>query len=163
MKVQDVMRQRPTSCRPESNLAEAVEIMWEGDCGSVPIITEDGKLLGIITDRDVAIAVGTQNRLPSDILVLEAISEQVFSCTPDQDIHDALKTMRNQKVRRLPVVNQNGMLEGLLSINDLALRADKLDGPRNIGLTYHDVISTLKAISEHRNAHAATESRSASS
>ena len=105
MKVRDVMTHPAISCGPENNLAEVVKIMWDADCGAVPIVDENRTLIGVITDRDIAITVGTQNRLPSDIRVAEAMSDTVYSCTPDQDILGALKTMRSERVRRLPVVN----------------------------------------------------------
>jgi CBS domain-containing protein len=162
MKVQDVMTHPAISCRPENNLAEAVKIMWDADCGALPIIADDRTIIGVITDRDIAIALGTQNRLASEITVSEAMSDTVYSCTPDQDISGALKTMRKERVRRLPVINSKGQLEGLLSINDIALRAEKQDGPRTAGLSYDDVVGTLRAICEHRIANTAAESRSAS-
>ena len=161
MKVRDVMTHPAISCGPENNLSEVVKIMWDADCGAVPVVDQDRNLIGVITDRDIAITAGTQNRLPSDIRVAEAMSDTVYSCTPDQDILGALKTMRSEKVRRLPVVNNNGQLEGLLSVNDIALRADNSEGAQTSGLSYEDLVSTLRAIFEHRTASAAAESRSA--
>jgi CBS domain-containing protein len=161
MKVREVMTHPVIACGPDNNLAEAVKIMWDADCGAVPIVAEDRTLIGMITDRDIAITVGTQNRLPSDIRVADAMSDAIYSCTPDQDIHSALTTMRSERVRRLPVINNSGQLEGLLSVNDIALRAEKAEGAQTSGLSYDDVVSTLRAICEHRTANAATESRSA--
>jgi CBS domain-containing protein len=162
MKVREIMTKPAKSCGPQNNLAEAVKIMWDCDCGTVPIIARDRKLLGMITDRDVAMAVGTQNKRPSEIRVDEAMSEAAYACTPDDDIQAALKTMRHERVRRLPVVNSKFELEGLLSINDIALRAEKLDGLRTPELSYDDVVTTLKAICEHRTETAIAEARSAS-
>ena len=67
-----------------SYLAEAVRMMWEGDCGTLPVIADGGKVIGMITDRDIAIAAGTRNRLASEIRVSEAMSQAVHSCTPDE-------------------------------------------------------------------------------
>ncbi len=147
MKVRDIMNKTPTSCRLETNLAAATELMWNSDCGTLPVVDTTGKVLGMITDRDIAMAVGTRNRIPSDISVGEVVTEKVFSCAPDDDIHAALKTMQAEKVRRLPVVNKAGQLQGILCLNDIALRAEKRAGAE---LSYADVVETLKAICEHR-------------
>jgi CBS domain-containing protein len=87
------------------------------------------------------------------------MSQTVYYCTPEEDIHSALKTMRREKVRRLPVVNSNGVIEGVVSMNDVALHAEKFDGHKTTALSYDDVVSTLKAICEHRHPKAAKESR----
>jgi CBS domain-containing protein len=68
----------------------------------------------------------------------------------DEDLKAALKTMRQEKVRRLPVVNDSGILQGILSLNDIVLRAEEAKGKRIPELSYEDVISTIKAICEHR-------------
>ena len=150
MRVQDIMSVALKSCRPETNLAEAASIMWEGDCGILPVTGDDGKVIGMITDRDIAIAAGTTNRLPSEIQVGDAMSRDLFHCNPDDDIHLALETMRKGKVRRLPVVNSEGVIEGILSINDVARHAEKTEGRKATELSFDDLVITLKAISEHR-------------
>jgi CBS domain-containing protein len=150
MRVQDIMSEALKSCRPETNLAEAASIMWEGDCGILPVTGDGGKVIGMITDRDIAIAAGTTNRIPSEIKVSDAMSRDVIDCNSDDDIHAALETMRKGKVRRLPVVNSDGVIEGILSINDVARHAEKTDGRKTTELTFDDLVITLKAISEHR-------------
>jgi CBS domain-containing protein len=110
------------------------------------------KVIGIITDRDIAIAAATKGSLASEILVGEVISRKVFSATLDEDIHMALKTMRHEKIRRLPVVNLDGMLQGILSLNDIALRAEEEEGRRHPELTYEGAMGTFKAVCEHRSA-----------
>jgi CBS domain-containing protein len=160
MRVQDIMSEAVKSCRPETNLAEAASIMWEGDCGILPVISDGGKVIGLITDRDLAMAAGTTNRIPSDINVGEAMSRDIYDCTPDDDIHAALETMRKGKVRRLPVVNDDGVIEGVLSLNDIARHAEKLEGRgTTTELSYDDVVITLKAISEHRRLAVAMEAQ----
>ena len=160
MRVQDIMSKAVKSCRPETNLAEAASILWEGDCGILPVIGDGGEVIGMITDRDLAMAVGTTNRIPSDIQVGEAMSKDVYDCAPDDDIHAALETMRKEKVRRLAVVNSNGAIEGILSLNDLARYSEKLDVRKTTAeLSYDDVVITLKAISEHRRLALALEAQ----
>ena len=151
MRVQDIMSEALKSCRCETNLAEAASIMWEADCGILPVIGDDGKVIGMITDRDIAMAVGTTNRIPSDIRAAEAMCREIHDCSPDDDIHAALETMRKAKIRRLPVVSADGVIQGILSLNDIARHAEKPEARRTAAdLSYDDLAITLKAISEHR-------------
>ena len=146
MKVQDIMVQDVRSCRPETNLAEASRLMWENDCGAMPVLEAGGKVVGMITDRDIAMAVGIRNRVPSEITVFEVKPDprELYTCAPEDDIHTALKTMREQGVRRLPVVN-SGQLRGILCLNEIALNSSKRGD-----LSYEDVVDTLRAVCEHR-------------
>jgi CBS domain-containing protein len=151
MKVQDVMTETVTTCRPETNLAEAAALMWQIDCGTLPVVADGGKVVGIITDRDIAIAAGTRNLAPSQIPVGDVMSKTVYDCAPEDNIHSALKTMRKDRIRRLPAVDEEGRLRGILSMNDVVLHAEKLDGRKTIDLSYDDAVNTLKAICEHRH------------
>ena len=146
MKVQDIMVKDARGCRPETDLAEASFLMWEKDCGALPVIESSGKVVGMITDRDIAMAVGTRNRAPSEITVFEVKPNprELYACAPEDDIHAALKTMREQGVRRLPVIN-SGQLRGILSLNEVALNASNRGD-----LSYENVVDTMKAICEHR-------------
>jgi CBS domain-containing protein len=155
MKVQEVMNSQVHSCRPDTNLAAAGAVMWDYDCGTLPVVDDEGHVVGMITDRDIAIAAATKGRPAGEIPVCDVISGTVYSCAPDEDIHAALKTMRHAKVRRLPVVNAAGRLQGILCLNDIAIRAEEAHGRRVPELSYEDAMSTFKAVCEHRPAHAA--------
>ena len=146
MQVRDIMVSEVKTCRPESNLAEAAQLMWTTDCGALPVLDEQGQVLGMITDRDIAMAVGSRNRAPSEITVVQVKPnpKELYTCAPSDDIHTALKTMREQGVRRLPVVN-SGKLKGILCLNEVALNANKRGD-----LSYEDVVDTLKAVCQHR-------------
>ena len=148
MKVQDVMTRTVRPCAPDANLATAAMILWDYDCGVVPVVADAGKVVGVITDRDICMAVATKLRSPVDITVGEVVSGELFTCAPEDDLKAALQTMRAERVRRLPVVDQSGALRGILSINDLVLRAE--EGGKASGLSYGEVLGTLKAISAHR-------------
>jgi len=152
MKVQDVMTSEVKTCCPETSLAAVATLMWEHDCGVCPVVDIENKVVGVITDRDIAIAVATKGRLASEISVGEVISGEVFAAMPDDDVHTALKLMRHEKVRRLPVTNREGRLQGILTLNDIILRAEEEKGRRHPALSYEDAISTIKAICEHRPA-----------
>lgn len=151
MKTQDVMTRNVQSCNSNTNLATAAAMMWEGDFGVLPVVADGGKIVGIITDRDIAIALGTRNKEAADISVKEVMSTDLFCCHTSDDIHTALKVMKKDRVHRVPVVNEEGMLEGIISINDLALRAEEFDGHKTTALTYADVMNTIKAICAHRH------------
>jgi CBS domain-containing protein len=149
MKVKDVMTAGPMTCMPETSLAEAASLMWENDCGALPVLGIEGKVVGMITDRDICFGATTKNIAPSEVSVGEVITGQVFACSPDDDIRDALKTMRRERVRRLPVLSDKGTLEGVVSMNDVVLKAEQKSNSRASGLSYGDVVETYKAICSH--------------
>ena len=126
MKVRDVMTTEVGYCQPEAALTQAAEIMWQRDCGVVPIVDEGQKVVGMITDRDICFAVVTKNRLPNEIKINEVIgTNKVRSCSPDDAVEDALRKMKRRQLRRLPVVNEDGVLVGILSLADLIRNAGK--------------------------------------
>lgn len=145
MKVQDVMVKGVRFCEPDTNLATVTQIFWEQGCGALPVV-ERGRVIGMITDRDVSIALGTRNAKAGDTFVRDVTLPKVFFSLPQDDIQIALNTMRAQQVRRLPVVDHEGALTGILSLDDLVLFAgDKITDE----LTYADVVDTMKSIYEH--------------
>jgi CBS domain-containing protein len=152
MKVQEVMNSQVQSCRPDTNLAAAAAVMWDYDCGTLPVVDDAGHVVGMITDRDIAIAAATKGRPAGEIPVRDVISGTVYSCAQNDDIHAALKIMRHAKVRRLPVVNAAGRLQGILCLNDIALRAEEAHGKHEPDLSYDEAMSTFKALCEHRAA-----------
>lgn len=146
MKVRDIMTKEPACCHPNTNLAEAAALMWNKDCGVLPVV-DDGRLTGIITDRDICIAAGTRGRGTADMAVKDVATRGVQACAPDDGMHVALAIMRRAKVRRLPVVNAAGKVEGVIALNDIVLAAERPQWPIN----YEEIMETLKAISEHRS------------
>lgn len=144
MKVQDVMTRDVHSCRPETNLSMAAMQMWDGDFGVLPVLANGGTVVGMITDRDICMAAATKHCDPASIQVEEAMTGQVYGCSPDTEIHEALKIMQQRKVRRLPVMNaDDGKLAGILSLNDIALKAQT---DAKAELSAQDVENTLKTI-----------------
>ena len=145
MKVREVMTGNPKCCGPDTNLAETIELMWTSDCGVLPVI-EDGKLMGIVTDRDVCIAValGTAGRRTPT--VKDVAIPTVQTCAPDNDVDTAMATMRRAQVRRLPVI-EDGRLVGILALNDIILAAAHKYAP----VDADGVMNTMRAVSEHRS------------
>ena len=146
MKVKEVMTPNPKAIWLTESLADAAKLMWENDCGVLPIIKDGRKVIGMITDRDICMGVAMRDANPSSISVEEVMTGQVFSITPDDDIDQALQTMQEHKIRRLPVVNPEGELEGILSMNDIVLHAES---SKTDPVTYADVVKTYQAICEH--------------
>ncbi len=147
MLVRELMTTEVRSCGPDSNLAEVAASMWDADCGIVPVVNSEGRVVSVVTDRDICIAAGTRGRAPNEIPVGEVVaSGEVFSCQPDDDVRDALRTMGRRRVRRLPVLDEGGRLRGLFSINDAVLRAGTGAGT----VSAPAVLETLKAICAHR-------------
>ena len=143
MKVKDVMTPEPRTCAPSTNLAEAAALMLDADCGILPVVDDNGKLVGVVTDRDMYIALATRNALAAQLTVGDVARSQVFTCGPDDELHAALKTMREQHVRRLPVDGFGGTVAGIVSMNDILLAA----GGKGLGNA--EIVGTFQAICAH--------------
>jgi CBS domain-containing protein len=149
MRVLEMMMGTPYFCHPESNLGEATELMWKGNCGFLPVAKEDGKIIGVITDRDICIALGTRGRPPGEIPVVDAMTQKVYSCAPEDDVYLALAAMREGRVRRLPVISKEGILVGVVSMDDVLLHADA-GNARSSGISSEEVVKTFRAINTHQ-------------
>ena len=141
MRVQDVMRKPVSYCHAGTDAAAAAEIMWSQNCGCLPIVEDGSRVIGMVTDRDLFIALGTQNRKPAEMQVGEVMSKDISLCSPEDDVRTALRMMAQKQAHRLPVVDKNGDLRGILSIDDVVVKA------RHEGLA-NDVIDTLTNICE---------------
>lgn len=150
MNVDELMNPNIESCSPEANVAEAASIMWHYDCGAIPVVNDDNKVVGVITDRDICIAIGSGKRLATEIKVKDVITGGVHSCYADDDIHHALKIMKHYRVRRLPVVDIQGRLEGLLTITDVILHTQTKETKEPQEVTCMQVTNVLKSISVPR-------------
>ncbi len=149
MKVKEITTANPKACTTTTNLAEAASFMWDYDCGILPVLADEGGVVGLITDRDICIAGATKNRNLSNIAVEEIVTGNVYSCAPEDDVHKALDTMRQRRVRRLPVIASDGTLEGILSINDLTLNAKETADKKVPGISFRDLVETYKAVCDH--------------
>ena len=151
MKVKDAMTGSPVYCTPKTNLGEAAALMWSRDCGILPVVDAGRKVIGVVTDRDMFLALGTRNRLAGEITVGEVSPAKPVLCSMEDEVHAALETMARHKVRRLPVTDAEGRLEGVLSMDDLVVHASPRAGLRSSELSHDDVIQGLKRIYETRS------------
>jgi CBS domain-containing protein len=144
MKVKDFMTTDVKTCSPDTTVAEAAHLMWDGDCGILPVV-DDGELVGVVTDRDMYIALATQNARAAQLKVGAVATKKLASCAPEDDVQAALATMRQSRVRRLPVVGFGGAVLGILSMNDIVLAA----GAGKVAS--EDVVQTLQPICAHHH------------
>ncbi len=144
MKVKDLMTTDVRTCSPDTTVAEAAHLMWEGDCGILPIVDE-GELVGVVTDRDMYIALATQNARASHVRVGAVASNDVVTCAPEDDITAALGQMKQKRVRRLPVVGFGRTVLGVLSLNDIVCAVEPGAALED------DLLETMKAICGHHH------------
>jgi CBS domain-containing protein len=126
---------------------DAAQLMWDKDIGSVPVVDEGGKLIGIVTDRDIAMAAYLRGTTLWDIPLTSLMTRDVISARADDPIDDVLSLMSRRQVRRVPIVDDEGALVGIVSINDFALAAGESDG----GVTEHAVADALRSICAPRS------------
>ncbi|HSD89133.1 MAG TPA: CBS domain-containing protein [Kofleriaceae bacterium] len=117
------MTRNVVTCEPTDSLALAAQRMWDGDCGSLPIVDRDGTLVGILTDRDICMAAWSRGQLLDSIRIDDVMSKVVFTVKPDDDISLVETVMSEKQVRRIPVVDASYKPIGILSMNDLAREA----------------------------------------
>lgn len=150
MKVEQLMSRNVITCLAHDTLATAAGRMWDLDIGSLPVVNEDGAVMGMITDRDICMAAYTQGTALCEIPVARAMSKETYSCGPAADVTEAEEIMRTRQVRRLPVVSALGQLVGIVSLNDLARAAGKPTSKAARALSPQEVTSTLAAVTVPR-------------
>lgn len=158
MQVKDLMTSSPAVCRLDDTANEAARIMWERDCGAVPVVDRDGRAAGIITDRDICMAAYFHGEPLAQIRVSEVMSRDLRTCRPEDDVTNAERVMRQHQVRRLPVVVDGTTLVGILSLSDLAQTVPRQNGGRQTVET-QELLQVLTAISEPRSISPNGESR----
>jgi CBS domain-containing protein len=123
--IKDVMTSNPCSIDAEKSVAYAAKMMREEDVGLAPIVEGD-KLIGMLTDRDIAIRVVAEGRNPEQVKVADVASKQVVTIDPQQDLDEALRIMAKHQVRRLAVLEEDGKLVGVVAQADIAREGDDM-------------------------------------
>lgn len=125
----DVMTDNPTHCLPGDLSVRAAQLMQREDVGLIPVVFDDEtrRLVGVVTDRDLALRVVAQNRHPSQTTVDAVMSAEPVTCHPDDDLALALDRMKEFQVRRIPIVDERGALVGIVAQADVALRTDEAE------------------------------------
>jgi CBS domain-containing protein len=151
MRIEQIMSRPVQCCAPQDTLARAGQLMWDHDCGCLPVCEGDGaalRVLGVITDRDICMCGLFQGKALPELRVSDAMSKRALTCTPNDSVATAEKKMREAKVRRLPVVDQAGMLVGMISLADLAYEAARERASSTPEISEREVGDTLAVICE---------------
>ena len=151
MTVETIMTRTVAACREDQPVSVAAKLMWDCDCGAVPVVDGEGRVIGMITDRDICMAAWMQNRPPSNIPVWEAMSREVYTCAPSESVAAAERLMCSRQVRRLPVVDEEHRLIGILSLADLVRQVQR-GGGRASQVVPAEVAATLAEICQPREA-----------
>jgi CBS domain-containing protein len=123
MRVNELMTKHVATIRSGDTASEALRMMWDCDCGSLPVIDDDSKAIAIVTDRDIAMTALFRDLPPSALRVSEAMSKDIQSCAPDDSVASAEQIMRAHQIRRLPVLDGERRLVGVLSMADIVRSA----------------------------------------
>jgi CBS domain-containing protein len=128
----DVMTQNPSCCVPSDNVVKAAQLMKEENVGSIPVVedSESKQLIGIITDRDITLTVVAANRTPETVPVSESMSRDLIVCREEDPVEMAVEAMATHQVRRIPIVDANHSIVGIIAQGDVALR---LNDPETTG------------------------------
>ena len=151
MKAADLIQREILTCSERDSLDHVAGMMWKYDIGCLPVVSHDGRLIGMITDRDVAMAAYLQSAPLRSITVSSVMSREVVTCSDRDDVREVERAMRQRQVRRVPVIDEAGKLLGMITINDIARAAHEGKLPSA------DVASTLAAISRPRLVHPQTD------
>ena len=142
--VRAIMSEAPASCAPEDPAHRAAQLMWDADCGAIPVVDAEGKVVGIVTDRDLCMAAYTKGLPLSAIAVGDVMAHHVSMCHAEDPLERAAAVMADAQVRRLPVVDRERRLIGMVSLADIANGAPVLGQREGAELTSQ----LLRAISQ---------------
>ena len=147
MRIGDIMSRPAVVCRPDDTLEEAARLMWECDCGFVPIVDEENRVAGTVTDRDICMAAYTKGKALRDLRVSEVMTREVHTLREEDTVEMAERLMSDKQVRRLPVLDRDRQPVGVLSLGDVARCAS---GDPKWGGGDREVASSLAEISRPR-------------
>jgi CBS domain-containing protein len=152
MKVEQLMTRNVKACEPDDSLGIAAQIMWEQDCGCVPVVSRGNgaaMLVGMITDRDVCMAAYTQGQPLQATKVQRAMARSLCTCRPTDAVSVALKVMRTNQLHRIPVVDAEDHLVGILSLTDVVREAAHT-GHETGDLSATAIAATVESIAKRR-------------
>lgn len=151
MNAADIMTRDVATVRPTETLEQAAQLMWEADCGAIPIVDGGDQVVGMITDRDICMAALVQGRLLSEMSVMSAAATDPAIAREDDPVEVVESLMRTHQVRRVPIVDHTRRLVGIISLTDIA-RHTRQNGGHHDALSPEVLASTLAAISSPHNA-----------
>ncbi|GGX72154.1 CBS domain-containing protein [Saccharospirillum salsuginis] len=158
MNVNDVMVTDVASCSPQTSLQDIAMLMWNSDCGAIPLVDENNHPVGIVTDRDIAMGAALQHRPLWEIRGEEITNgRELYCCGPDDTVQQALELMEQHEVRRLPVINQSSQLSGMVSLGDIVsfTGTERLRKHGNKHISSKETMEFLRHVSAHHQSHKA--------
>jgi CBS domain-containing protein len=150
MRVDKLMTKEVATCGPDDTLNRAAQLMWERDCGFVPVIEQSRRVVGVVTDRDACMAAYTRGKPLPEIRVRDVMSTRVRACRPTDDVAAAEESMRESQVHRLPVVDDGDHLLGVISLADIAREAGRKAGSKSPEVSPAEIGETLARIRQPR-------------
>lgn len=153
MNIRELSPSYVASCRPEATLASAAALLDEHDCGILPVVDDAYRVVGVLTDRDICMALAAHPTSAAGQCVRDVMSTEVRTIGANDTPAQAMRAMRSHHVRRLPITTADGTLEGILSLNDLAMAAQEVHPDGRPGPTLTEVALTLKALCAHHRRH----------
>ena len=135
MRVQEIMSRPAVTCRASDTADRAAQLMWDHDCGAVFVTADDGRVIGVVTDRDICMAAYTKGAPLGGIRVEDAMARHVHFCREDDTIEECERLMSEKQIRRVPVVDGQNRPVGAISQNDIARYAassQKADGREHL-------------------------------
>jgi len=145
MFARDLMSTPVQTCQPNTDLATVTQLMWDHDCGFIPVVDTEGHVAGVVTDRDICVAAATRRALVERMAASQVMSRPVHVCLPIDNAEDVLATMSQFQVRRVPVIDADGHLQGVLSANDFIRAVGRKGAP-----TAATVVAALSGICARR-------------
>jgi CBS domain-containing protein len=129
MTCSEIMTKDPACCLPSDTAFDAAQLMKSEDVGPIPIVSDKNAkvLVGIVTDRDLVLKVVAEGREPKSTTLEGVMTTHVTTCRPDDDVNEALKSMEGNQVRRIPIVDNNNRLVGIIAQADIATRIDRAE------------------------------------
>lgn len=144
MRCSEIMTKNVRTATRETSLREAAAMMRDGDVGAVPVV-DGGKLVGIVTDRDIVVRVVAEGK-DADTSISEAMTTELFTVTPDDFVFEAIRLMGDKQIRRIPVINNEGVLAGIIAMADVALESED---EREIAETLEEISSGASFWKKH--------------
>jgi CBS domain-containing protein len=148
MRVDQLMTKQVKWCRPDDTLDRAAQLMWDNDCGCLPVcaVNAINRVVGVVTDRDICMSALFQGKALHALRVSSAMAQVLKACQPSDSLADAEKSMSEARIRRLPVVDDQGSLVGMITLADLAREAARERAEGKSDVTEEAVGDTLAAI-----------------
>jgi len=150
MQVKELMTKTPRACDLSATANDAVRVMTECDCGSVPVVDRGGRAVGIVTDRDICLAAYRRGLPLKSIPLADVMSRELCTVDADADVTEAEHLMQIRQIRRLPVIARDGRLIGILSLSDVAQGVMQSGSSRQDGQDGNELLSTIERVSTPR-------------